>query len=98
MGIRDISRGGFAVESPVRFAHGEFHELSVLTPDNEQIPVRARAVYCHARRDRANSFFVGWEALGDPLTTQAMTRLVDLVTSWTAAAAPAPPVAVVARR
>jgi hypothetical protein len=82
MAIRDISRGGFAVESTVRFAHGESHEFEVVMPGGQNVPVRARAVYCHARRDRAQAFFVGWEALGDPVTTASMTKLVDLVTSW----------------
>lgn len=81
MAVRDISRGGFAVESPVRFAHGESHELLIHTSAGETFHVRARAVYCHARRDRAHSFFIGWEALGDPATTQTMTHLVDFITA-----------------
>lgn len=101
MAVRDISRGGFAAESPVRFAHGESHEFLIQTSEGEALPVRARAVYCHARRDRAHSFFVGWEALGDPITTQTMTRLVDIITAANEAqaeAAPQTPSAVAARR
>lgn len=81
MAVRDISRGGFAAESPVRFAHGEAHEFTLESDTGEAFVVRARAVYCHPRRDRANAFFVGWEALGDLDTTQAMARLVDIITA-----------------
>jgi hypothetical protein len=91
MAVRDISRGGFAAESPVRFAHGEAHELTLHCDTGETAVVRARAVYCHARRDRANAFFVGWEALGDPATTQAMTRLVDLIAAGGETSSPQPP-------
>lgn len=82
MAIRDISRGGFAAESTVRFAHGESHEFEIVMPERASVRVRARAVYCHARRDRAHAFVVGWEALGDPATTTSMTTLVDLAASW----------------
>lgn len=79
MPVRDISVGGFSVEAPMRFAVGEIHEF--LLGHNDQPPraVRARTAYCHPRRDREHLFMVGWEALGDPDTAQAMSELVDRV-------------------
>lgn len=77
MTVRDISLGGFAVEAPLRFAHGEAHEFVLQLSNGTRLPVRARSVYCYAKRDREHQFITGWEALGDPGTARAMARLVD---------------------
>jgi hypothetical protein len=77
MPVRDISLGGFAVEAPLRFAHGEVHELLLCCAGDAPRPVRARAAYCHPKRDRDHQFITGWEALGDPATARAMAGLVE---------------------
>jgi hypothetical protein len=77
MPVRDISLGGFAVEAPLRFAHGEVHELLLCRGTDAPLRVRARAAYCHAKRDRDHLFITGWEALGDPETARVMAGLVD---------------------
>ncbi len=77
MPVRDISVGGFGIEAPMRFAPGEIHEFLISLPDEPPALVRARAAYCHARRDREQVFFTGWEALGDPDTARSMADLVD---------------------
>lgn len=79
MVVRDVSRGGLAVESPIRFAYGEIHDLVIHMDNGDMAQIRARTVYCHDRRDRTQTFITGWEALGDPQTTAAMLRLVDFV-------------------
>jgi hypothetical protein len=81
MTVRDVSLGGFAVEAPVRFAHGESYEFQLQCSDHPPVTARARAVYCHVMLDRTNAYITGWEALGDPATTQAMARLVDDLTA-----------------
>lgn len=77
MPVRDISLGGLAVEAPIRFAHGEVHELLLCRGEDAPLRVRVRAAYCHAKRDRGHLFITGWEALGDPETARAMAGLVD---------------------
>lgn len=91
MAARDVSLGGFAVEAPVRFAHGEAHEFQLQHDGCDPVIVRARAVYCHTLRERTGLFITGWEALGDPSTTRAMARLVnDLITAQPNAVPAAP--------
>ena len=78
MPVRDISVGGLAVEAPLRFAPGEIYSLQLtLTGGHGAVRVRARTAYCHARRNSEDQFIAGWEALGDPDTSRAMTALVD---------------------
>ncbi|MCC7043488.1 MAG: hypothetical protein IT183_06480 [Acidobacteria bacterium] len=77
MPVRDISLGGFAVEAPLRFAHGEVHELLLCRGADAPLRARARAAYCHAKRDRDHLFITGWETLGDPETARVMAGLVD---------------------
>jgi hypothetical protein len=77
MPVRDISLGGFAVEAPLRFAHGEVHELLLCRGEDPPRRARARAAYCHPKRDRDHLFITGWEALGDPETARVMAGLVD---------------------
>lgn len=89
MAVCDISLGGFAVEAPVRFAHGESYEFLLHYMTLAAVPIRARAAYCHPAPDGTHQFITGWEALGDPLTTQSMTSLVDALTAGLASDAPA---------
>lgn len=77
MPVRDISVGGFAVEAPMRFAHGEVHELHLCLASDGPRLVRARVAYCHPKRDRDHLFITGWEALGDPETARVMAGLVE---------------------
>ncbi len=77
MPVRDISLGGFAVDAPLRFAHGEVHEFLLQHDNDVPLRARARAAYCHPKRDRDHQFITGWEALGDPETAGAMAGLVD---------------------
>jgi hypothetical protein len=78
--IRDISRGGFRTESPRSVTPGDTHTFrAVLGADS--CVLRATAVYCQPAIGPRSVSVAGWRAAPDAVTTDALGRMIDAVTS-----------------
>jgi len=83
--VREISLGGLAVESELRFPDGAVHEFRLTLGDGSQVLVRARVAHSTPRTDEATGaarFLTGFEFLEDqPQDSGPIEELVDKVTS-----------------
>lgn len=81
LSLRDLSLGGFAIETDAEVAPGlekafEFHTLAGL-----KTIARAVSVHCHRSDTSARSFISGWRFLDMSETPETVQSLVDVLLS-----------------
>ena len=83
--IRDISTGGFSVESPISFPAGAVHQFRFTTSTGRSLVVPAGAAHCRtaAPRDGMHWYVTGFEFLYDEHgdVARAVDVLMDSATS-----------------
>jgi hypothetical protein len=78
--VRDISVGGFLIESPEPFPVDAIHQFRVAAPDGgwEEM-LTARSVHCRAHGgDGASRYFTGFAFL-HPTGPEARSRIMQLI-------------------
>lgn len=80
--VRDVSTGGFAVESPIGFPRAAMHEFRLTTANGDLEHVRARVVYCRETADDPNfPFVVGFSFVREATANRTVERLMDAATA-----------------
>jgi len=91
--VRDVSTGGFSIETFRPFAQGAVHQFRLKTSSGWSGNARAKAAHCHWLNDGDGSvrFVSGWQFLFDTDLAAEPTneQLVDVVSSLLDAGAPA---------
>ena len=76
--LRDVSFGGFALETPHPIQVGETRLFDVRTPSGPTRFVRAKSTYCRKSPYR-DTYISGWAASSER-ATQTLTEAVNAVT------------------
>ena len=84
--VRDLSAGGFAVDSQISFFPGASHQFRFTTAAGAPIVVSAQAIHCHpiVGPDGEQRFLAGFEFLKDPDDSDAkdaVDALLDVALS-----------------
>jgi hypothetical protein len=74
--LRDISFGGFLLESPEPFHVDAIHQFRIATPQGWETVVTARSVHC--RQADATRFLTGFTFV-DPVGPEAEQRIHQLI-------------------
>jgi len=84
LSVRNISAGGFAIESPVAYQLGSQHLFRFTTIGNEVVFLNARAIHAHRVDHEAGPpfFVVGFSFVHDgTFAERAINRLLEAVTA-----------------
>ena len=76
--IRDLSLGGFLIESDEPFPPDAIHQFRVATPAGWTTMLTARSVHCRKRSGTENSYLTGFAFL-EPKGQEAQQRIVELI-------------------
>jgi hypothetical protein len=78
LAVRNLSAGGFAIESPVPFRAGASHQFRFTTDQDRSIIVSARAIHCmrYVAPNVEEQFLVGFEFLREP-DAEAASEAID---------------------
>jgi hypothetical protein len=82
--VKEISLGGLAVETPLRFPIGAVHEFRLTLGDGSKVMVRGRVAHSTPRVEDVGkeSFVTGFEFLEEPPQAGgSIETLVDKVTN-----------------
>lgn len=87
--IRDLSIGGFMIESRAAFRENSVHEFRLATPSGKvETRLKARSVYSHMRRVLGGppSYLTGFEFI-EPRGIEAQARVIELISQATSVVA-----------
>jgi hypothetical protein len=87
--IRDLSVGGFMIESRDAFRENSVHEFRLATPSGKlETRLKARSVYSHLRRVVGGppSYLTGFEFV-EPKGVEAQARVIELISQATSVVA-----------
>jgi hypothetical protein len=92
--VRNISLGGFAIESPWLFQSGEEHELEFTLRDGRQVTIRARAIHSVAADPPADPprFQTGFSFVRTAADEPIIAELVNSILEASASSAPNVPI------
>ena len=79
--LRDLSLGGFSIETLMPVRIGDRHLFHLGPPDQPGAPLFARAAYCQPQADRGRGYISGWAAETDETSERALDLAVDHLTS-----------------
>lgn len=88
--VRDLSLGGFLVESREAFREDSIHEFRLATANGRlETRLKARTVYSHLRRVVAGppSYLTGFEFV-EPRGHEAQARVMELISQITSVVTP----------
>jgi hypothetical protein len=77
--LRDLSHGGFAIETRVPVMTGERQAFELGPAQGPGRPIRARAIYCRATVTGAG-YVSGWKADPDEESRRTLEAAIDLLT------------------
>jgi hypothetical protein len=82
--VRDLSLGGFSVQSPSPFMPGARHHFRFTAATREAVVLDGVAVHCHLVKPEASgqvSYMTGFEFLSSARTDEAVALLIDTLAS-----------------
>jgi hypothetical protein len=83
LAMRDLSAGGFSIESSVAFHRGSHHQFRFTTAAGIAVVLRGRVVYSRAwgSRNGALGHVTGFAFVAEPQSAEKIAVLLDSVTS-----------------
>ena len=79
--VRDISLGGFALETPTSLTLGTEHRVRFVTPDNWSVTLAARVANCRDAAAAGPLFVAGFAFVEDAAEAASRSRIKDLLSS-----------------
>lgn len=84
LSVRDLSQGGFSIESPVPFPPGTYHHFRFTTAKRHEVSLDATVIHCRlasAGPDGQFTYVTGFEFHSDESTDESVASLMDTMAS-----------------